>query len=148
MKLVSVILPIVYLFICGLESYAQGSKDVFEIVQQKSASGGEIEIVQEDRLYRSVNEHIRFQRNQKGIPGYRINITSEKNRKLAEAERARFLQLYPDINAYLEYVAPSFNVYVGDFRKRSDVYKKFRQVKTEFPNAYIVPMSINFPKLE
>lgn len=137
-----------FLVLTGARSSAQTSFDVFEKLESESPSGGGIKIVQEEELYRSVNEHIHYLRNQQGIPGYRINITSEKNRKLAEEERARFLRLYPDINAYLEYVSPSFNVYVGDFRKRSDVYKKFQEIKKQFPKAYIVEMNINFPKLD
>lgn len=137
----------VFLWLAGLPAFAQ-SINVFEKVEGQSDAGGKVEIVQDDKLYQSVNEHIHYQRNQKGIPGYRINISSEKNRKLAESERSRFLKLYPDVNAELKYVAPSFNVYVGNYRKRSDVYKIFREVKEEFPNAYIVPMSINFPKLD
>lgn len=148
MKAVSVISLFILSWIAGLTSFGQHSQDVFKIVESPAESGGEVDIVQDEKLYQSMNEHIHYQRNQKGIAGFRINIASEKNRKLAEAERARFLRLYPNIEAYLEYVAPSFNVYVGDFRKRSDVYQKFRDVKLDFPKAYIVPMNINFPKLD
>ncbi len=148
MKAVSVIGLLVFLGIAGLPVFAQHSGDVFEKIKSGSKSDGKIEIIQEEQLYQSVNEHIYYQRSRKGIPGYRINIASEKNRKLAESERSRFIQLYPDISPYLEYVAPSFNVYVGDFRKRSDVYKKFRDIKLDFPKAYIVEVNINFPKLD
>lgn len=148
MKAVSVISLFILNWIAGLSAFGQHSQDVFKIVESPSKSGGEVDIVQNEKLYQSMNEHIHYQRNQKGIAGFRINIASERNRKLAEAERARFLRLYPNIEAYLEYVSPSFNVYVGDFRKRSDVYQKFRDVKLDFPKAYIVPMNINFPKLD
>ena len=148
MKAVSVIGLLIFLGIARLPVFAQHSVDVFEKVESRSESGGKIEIIQEEQLYQSVNEHIHYQESQKGIPGYRINIVSEKNRKLAESERSRFIQLYPDISAYLEYVAPSFNVYVGDFRKRNDVYRRFRDIKLDFPKAYIVEVNINFPKLD
>ena len=76
-----------------------------------------------------------------GIPGYRIRIYSESGVGAKEEQqrtKARFLTLYPGIDAYYRYDEPYFKVYVGDCRTRSEALKLFDRIKREFPNPIIV----------
>jgi hypothetical protein len=52
--------------------------------------------------------------------------------------KARFLTLYPGIDAYYRYDEPYFKVYVGDCRTRSDVLKLIDKIKRDFPNPFVV----------
>ncbi len=62
-------------------------------------------------------------------------------------ERSRFIKEYPEIPTYLEYEAPNFKIYVGDFRSKLEGFKTYKQIGKEFRNAFIVPAHINLPKL-
>ena len=76
-----------------------------------------------------------------GIPGYRIRIYSESGVGAKEEQqriKAKFLTLYPGIDAYYRYDEPFFKVYVGDCRTRSEVLKLIDRIKRDFPNPFIV----------
>lgn len=76
-----------------------------------------------------------------GIPGYRIRIFSESGVSAKEEQqriKAKFLTLYPTIDAYYRYDEPYFKVYVGDCRTRSEVLKLIDKIKRDFPNPFIV----------
>jgi len=82
----------------------------------------------------------------KGVPGYRIRIYSESGIGSKEGQqrvRARFLSLYPDIDAYYRYDEPFFKVYVGDCRTRSEALKLYDRVKKNFPNPILREDYIN-----
>ena len=84
-----------------------------------------------------------------GIPGYRIRIYSKSGVRAKEEQqriKARFLTLYPDIDAYYRYEEPFFKVYVGDCRTQSDALKLLEKIEKDFPNPiiredFIVPKS-------
>jgi hypothetical protein len=82
-----------------------------------------------------------------GIAGYRIQIYSASDRKGAVEARTRFLQLYPDADAYLIYQQPNFRVRVGDFRTKQEAHALFKLMLQEFPEVIIVPDKIKLPKL-
>jgi len=75
-----------------------------------------------------------------GIPGYRIRIYSESGlgaKKEQQQVRARFLSLYPGLDAYNRYDEPFFKVYVGDCRTISDALKLQDKIRKAFPNSII-----------
>jgi|694.fasta_scaffold103982_3 hypothetical protein len=82
-----------------------------------------------------------------GMQGYRIQIYSNSDRKMANEIRTKCLQLYPDIDVHLIYQQPSFKVRVGDFRNRIEAYPVYRDLLKSFDNVLIVPDRINLPKL-
>ncbi|MFN4994758.1 MAG: SPOR domain-containing protein [Bacteroidota bacterium] len=82
-----------------------------------------------------------------GIPGFRIQIYSDADRKGATDARSKFLQLYPEADAYLIYQQPNFRVRVGDFRNRMEAHALYKKMLEEFPEVIIVPDKINLPKL-
>jgi len=83
-----------------------------------------------------------------GIQGYRIRIYSESGlgaKEEQQRQKARFLTLFPDIDAYYRYDEPYFKIYVGDCRTRSEALKLVDRIKREFPNTFIVEDYI-YPK--
>ena len=94
------------------------------------------------------NYHKLISKNMKssGVAGYRIRIYSESGigaKKEQQQVRARFLSLYPGLDAYNRYDEPFFKVYVGDCRTKSDALKLNDIIKKNFPNPIIVPDFIN-----
>lgn len=81
-----------------------------------------------------------------GVPGYRIRIFSDSGVGAKEEQqkvRARFISLFPGIDAHYHYDEPFFKVYVGDCRTRSEALMLYDRVKVHFPNPIIVPDLIN-----
>ena len=84
-----------------------------------------------------------------GVPGYRIRIYSESGigpKQEQQHDRARFLSLYPGVDAYNRYDEPYFKIYVGDCRTRSDALKLHDLIRREFPSSIIIPDYINLKR--
>lgn len=81
------------------------------------------------------------------LQGYRIQLFADSDRKGAQDIRTKFLQLFPDIDAYLTYQQPYFKVRVGDFRTRIEAYALYKEMLQYFDKVLIVPDKINLPKL-
>jgi hypothetical protein len=86
-----------------------------------------------------------------GVPGYRIRIYSESGLGAKEEQqrvKARFLTLYPEVDAYNRYDEPYFKVYVGDCRTRSEALKLYDRISRAFPDAIIREDYINLENKE
>jgi len=96
-------------------------------------------------------KHLARNRQVSGVPGYRIRIFSDSGIGAKEEQqrvRARFLSLYPDVDAYYHYDEPYFKVYVGDCRTKSEALKLYDRVKNNFPNPILVPDDIRIKHTE
>lgn len=82
-----------------------------------------------------------------GISGYRVQIFFGTERKAANEARTKFLQMYPNNEAYLIYQQPNFKVRVGDFRTQLEAQVIYRELLSQFDKVFIVPDKINLPKL-
>ncbi|TAE84009.1 MAG: SPOR domain-containing protein [Bacteroidetes bacterium] len=82
-----------------------------------------------------------------GIPGYRVQIFFGTDRKVANENRTKFLQEFPDVDAYLIYQQPYFKVRVGDFRNQLEAQGMYHKLLTKFDKVFIVPDKINLPRL-
>jgi hypothetical protein len=112
---------------------------------------GRLSINQDERLNELLMRHIRINEKMDGMPGYRIRIFSESGqnaRPNANNARARFFNKFPEIETYLQWDAPNFKVYVGDFRTRSEALKTFKKIERDYPYSFIVSDRINFPPLD
>lgn len=106
-------------------------------------------VVQDDDITWLVEKYNTQNQNKPIISGYRVQIyfdSGNQSKKKANDVKTQFLAKNPDIPCYLVYQAPNFKVRVGDFRSRYEAYKFYREIKNDFPSAYIVKDEISFPK--
>ncbi len=109
-----------------------------------------IDSKQDPRLVELVNLHIR--RNMEGstAQGYRIEIffSSDLNaRQRAQKIKSDFLSSFPEHNVYISYVSPDFKVRIGDFRNKNDALRVMKEIQGRFPRAFVVPDTIELPKM-
>lgn len=107
---------------------------------QESESGARVTVEVDSLLLSNYNKLISKNMLSSGIPGYRIRIYSESGlgaKKEQQQVRARFLSLYPGLDAYNRYDEPFFKVYVGDCRTMSDALKLQDKISKSFPNSII-----------
>ena len=146
---------ILILTLCSVSSMAQSNQagsqgdDIFQ--QIRFNSRGEITFQQDSMIRELVIKHVKKNRNNPGMEGYRIRIYSDLGthaRDESSEYRTQFYEKFPEIPIYRDYVRPYYKVYVGDFRTKIEAIKSLKRIKREFPSAFIVPDRINFPELD
>jgi len=113
---------------------------------QEQGPGDQVTIEMDSLLVSNYNKLIARSMNSSGVPGYRIRIYSESGieaKKEQQKVRARFLSLYPGLDAYNRYEEPFFKIYVGDCRTKSEALKLYDMIKKDFPNPIIKEDYIN-----
>ncbi|MCD4711563.1 MAG: SPOR domain-containing protein [Bacteroidales bacterium] len=123
----------------GGQTGAQG--DMLKTLQDQGP-GDQVTLEVDSMLVANYNKLIARNMKSSGIPGYRIRIYSGSGigaKKEQQQVRARFLSLYPGLDAYNRYDEPFFKVYVGDCRTRSEALKLNDRIRRNFPNPFIVP---------
>ena len=117
----------------------------------EGGSDDRITVEVDSQLVSNYNKLIAKNMKSSGIPGWRIRIYSESGigaKKEQQQLRARFLSLYPGLDAYNRYDEPFFKVYVGDCRTKSEALKLNDIIKRDFPNPIIVPDFINLKPVD
>jgi hypothetical protein len=112
----------------------------------EEGSGDRVHIEVDSMLVTNYNKLISKNMQSSGIPGFRIRIYSGSGigaKQEQQQVRARFLSLYPGIDAYNRYDEPYFKIYVGDCRTKSDALKIHERISKEFPNSFIQEDYIN-----
>ncbi|HOK51852.1 MAG TPA: SPOR domain-containing protein [Bacteroidales bacterium] len=125
--------------------------NIFSTLMQPFPQQGKVSIHQDKSIEQLMLRYVAYRNTFTQLSGYRIRIFSASGssaRTRAYAERDRFASLYPRYPIYLEYEAPNFKVYIGDFRNRHEAFRVFKQVSVDFKNAFIVPANINLPKID
>jgi len=132
----------------GGQSSGQG--DLLKTLQEEE-SGDRFTLEVDSLLLSNYTKMIAKNMRSSGIPGYRIRIYSESGigaKKEQQQVRARFLSLFPGLDAYNRYDEPFFKVYVGDCRTKSDALKLNDRIKRDFPNPIVVPDYINLKPVD
>lgn len=75
--------------------------------------------------------------------GYRVQIFFGK-RDDARDKKVEFLKKYPEVGAYISYLAPNFRLRVGDFRTKIECENFKKEISSDFPASYIVKDKIEF----
>lgn len=119
----------------------------FVVLAWQSSAQQSVQIVGDENLDSLVQQNIIKNEELNGIQGYRIQIFFGSDRKAANDARTKFLQLYPEVEAYLVYQAPYFKVRVGDFRTQLEAQAIYKDVLAQFDKVFIVPDKINLPRL-
>ncbi len=109
-----------------------------------------INVQQDARVDSLLKVHIEMNERRDGTDGFRLEIffsSGVKARNNAMEVRTEFLREYPDVPVYMTFQSPNFKLRVGDCRTKSDALRLKDRIKKNYPNAFIVPDLIQFPKL-
>ena len=82
--------------------------------------------------------------------GFRIRLYFASTRTAREESASvirRFNEKYPHIQAYRSFASPNFKVTAGNFRTRLEAEALLRQIKGDFPDAFIVRERFKYPTI-
>ena len=141
---------LVYKHISGVDTLLVG-KDVFHVMPLKARGGkADVEIYQSQEIASALRKQIQAN-SKRTMNGYRVRIFFD-NKQTARAESEetikRFEAMYHDVKAYRTYANPYFKVTVGDYRTKSEAMELLSRIKREFPSAFVVKESIEFPVVD
>jgi hypothetical protein len=94
------------------------------------------------RIDRLLEKHRQYNQANPGVDGFRVQIffdSGNNSKKAAQTARERFMEVYPDVTAYLTFKSPYYRVRVGDFRTKLEAEGFLFQLATTNPNAFTVP---------
>lgn len=95
--------------------------------------------------------HIENNKVKNKIDGFRVEIffSSDVDAKVkALKKKMEFLSVYPENTVHIKYVSPNFRVRVGDFRTKNEALKLYKEIKDNYPVAFIVTDEIDFPLMK
>ncbi len=133
---------IIFIFACVTlagQSHNTPTGDLLESMRVRGQHERGVHV--DDLIVAEYHKLISKSMKEEGVPGYRIRIFSESGLGAKEEQRrirAKFLSLYPGIDAYNDYDEPYFKVYVGDCRTRSEALKLHDEVRKNFPHSIII----------
>ena len=136
--------------LAGQSGQPSPSQDILQYLQN-GGDGGDVYLKADSLLVANYYKLLEQNKSVTGVPGYRIRIYSGSGLGAKEEQqrvRAKFLSLYPEIDAYYRYDEPYFKVYVGDCRTKSEVIKLYDIIRYDFPNLIWVPDQINLNNQE
>ncbi len=117
---------------------------------QIQPQNGQIDIVQDSLVDSLLELHLKYNKLNKKMDGFRIQIYFESgnNSKTQAIEiRDEFNETFPDIRAYISFKEPYYRVRIGDYRTRLEADGILKSIRREYPNAFVIKDQINFPKL-
>lgn len=116
-------------------------KSVFDVI------GSGVKVSQTYAVGELMNEYVRTN-SSRTISGYRVRIffsSTQDARGTSESVQKAFQESYRGIAAYRTYQNPFFKVTVGDFRTRSEAVQLLQRIKYDYPSAFVVKETINYP---
>ena len=82
------------------------------------------------------------------IAGYRIQLAFNTDRSIIDDTKANFIKLFPKkIQNYTLYQQPYWKFRVGNFYREIDALVSLKEIRTYFPDAFIVPDNIKRPSI-
>lgn len=82
------------------------------------------------------------------MPGYRVQLIFDSDRKTVDEARNRFISSYPKVDTYVIYNAPNYVLKVGDFRTQLEAEKVKDSFVRDFPTCFIIKEMINLPRID
>jgi len=96
-----------------------------------------------------IEKHRQYNLSNPGVDGFRVQIffdSGNNSKKAAQTAREKFMEVYPEVIAYLTFNSPYYRVRVGDFRTKLEAEGFLFQLTTAYPNAFTVPDRIQIDK--
>ena len=110
-----------------------------------------VEVNQDPIVDKMLGWHIENNNIKNKIDGFRVEIffSSDVDAKdKALKKKVEFLSVYPDNTVHIKYISPNFRVRVGDFRTKNEALKLYKEIKDNYPVAFIVSDEIDFPLMK
>ncbi len=114
-----------------------------------SQKSGTLKIYEDSRLNK-IEEFVRAdEETVQGIKvdGFRLLIYFNQDKSLAQQQKAHFMSLYPEHDAYIDYLAPNYRVRVGNFRTKLEAEALKAELLAVFPTAIVIKDKIQLPKI-
>ena len=134
---------VVYRPVAAADSTLVG-KSIFNVLPDN------VNVRQSQQIANSMKSHV-ASNGARTISGYRVRIffdNKQNARTESETVLKRFNGLYPDVMAYRIYANPYFKVTVGDFRTKSEAMALLARIKGDFPSAFVVKETIEYPVVD
>lgn len=100
------------------------------------AQQGNIVINQDKKIITLLEAKKEIDKNDDSEGKYKLQIYSG-NRSKAEATQREYNSNFSDWKSSLEYEAPNFKVWVGNFATRLEGENALKKIKSKFPNSFI-----------
>ncbi|MFO7790197.1 MAG: hypothetical protein ACQES1_08600 [Bacteroidota bacterium] len=113
--------------------------------------GDDVIINQDSELEKLIGMRMSILKKQKGFSGYRIRFFASVGRgarKAANNFRMDFKEEHPELEAYLVYDNPNWEIHAGDFRDRFEAKHYLKKLSEDYPKAFIVSSIVEFPELQ
>jgi len=112
---------------------------------------GSVEINTDSNVRRALQAYSQLLLEYPGMEGFRIQIffdSGNNSKQAAMSAKKRFETRFPEIETYISFEEPNYKVRVGNFRTRFDAEGCLKKIVVAYPNAFVVPDFIEFPKIE
>jgi hypothetical protein len=87
-------------------------------------------------------------KNNKQMPGYRVQLCFDSDKSIIDQARAQFVTEFPKIDTYVRFEAPNFNLMVGDFRTQKEAEELVSLIRGRFPLTIVHKEQINLPRID
>jgi len=114
------------------------------------AQNGDVEIIKDSRIDGLVRRQgmIIPPATSPQLPGYRVQLFFDSDRKAVDEARSKFIGLFPKVDSYVIYNAPNYILKVGDFRTLLEAERVKGTLVKDFPTSFIVKEMINLPRID
>jgi hypothetical protein len=112
---------------------------------------GSIEINTDSNIQQVLDAYAQLMLEQPGMDGFRIQIFNDSGNNSKQVDmnaKKNFETIFPEIEAYISFEEPNYKVRVGNFRTKLDAEGCRKKIASTYPNAFVVPDFIEFPKIE
>ncbi len=122
------------------------SATLFLLILIPAKGFGQYSMKSQDSLVKVlVNRHIAISQANRSMQGYRVQIFFGPQRAMANEVKTDFLQIYPNVGAYLVYQQPNFKIRVGDFKTRLEAMKFLKELQPLYATAFLVKDDVKLP---
>lgn len=120
------------------------------ICSLSSGQTGNVEIIKDPRIDGLVRKQgtVTPPATSPQIPGYRVQLFFDADRKAIDEARSKFISAFPKIDSYIIYNAPNYFLKVGDFRTLLEAERVKDGLVKDFPTSFIVKEMINLPRID
>jgi hypothetical protein len=119
--------------------------------QDSTFKSGNVQVIRDEKVDLLVSKHVQINQNTTVIDGYRIQIffdSGNNSKTKAQSIFGSFKEKYPEVGAYLTFIAPNYKVRVGDFRTKLDAQRFLNEIIGQYPGAWVIADKINPVKFD